>query len=69
MHGPIGTDRLDALFGFLAYRISQLFSSKELKVADFMPQWEQQSGTDSTLEARISALPGGTAEVPDWAKS
>ena len=73
LHGPVGTDRQDYLVAHMLLWIGHFLHAVKgnVTIETFLPPWAAKAParpTREALAAKISALPGASGEVPDWAK-
>jgi hypothetical protein len=68
LFGPLGFERLDALFGWLVFNLRSVFGVKDVKMADCLPQWGQARPRfdREADEAVLASL--NPADLPDWAR-
>ena len=68
LFGPLGFERLDALFGWLILNLRRVMGDSKVTMLDCLPPWGQgRPRFDREAdEAALAAI--SRADLPDWAK-
>jgi hypothetical protein len=68
LFGPLGLERLDALFGWLILNLRRVMGDSKVTMRDCLPQWGSgRPRFDAEAdEAALAAI--SRADIPEWAR-